>query len=69
MPAAQNDTAQAMVSTRYMLYIHLALVESLGCNFDFIGPVASAANTFMLPPTIDGSTAMVKNTIPNPPIH
>ena len=52
-----------------MLQIHLALVERRGCSFDLMGPVASAANTFMLPPTIDGSTAMVKNTIPNPPIH
>ena len=52
-----------------MLHIHLALVLSLGWSFDFIGPVASAANTFMLPPTIEGSMAMVKNTIPRPPIH
>ena len=36
---------QAMVSTRYTVRIHLALVESLGCNFDLMGPVASAANT------------------------
>ena len=34
-----------------------------------IGPVASAANTFVLPPTTCGSTAMVKNTIPKPPIQ
>ena len=35
----------------------------------FIGPVDSAANTLMLPPTSDGRMAMVKNAIPNPPIH
>ena len=52
-----------------MDHSHLALVLSRGCIFDFIGPVASAANTFMLPPTIDGKMAMVKNTIPKPPIH
>ena len=34
-----------------------------------IGPVASAAKTFTEPPTIEGNTAMVKNTIPRPPIH
>ena len=34
-----------------------------------MGPVASAENTFTLPPTSEGMMAMVKNTIPNPPIH
>ena len=34
-----------------------------------MGPVASAANTLTLPPTSDGRMAMVKNTIPKPPIH
>src|SRR3712207_9300256 len=34
-----------------------------------MGPVASAANTFTEPPTNDGKMAMVKNTIPKPPIH
>ena len=58
-----------MVSMKYMLQIHFAVVESLGCIFALIGPVASAANTFTLPPTSDGKIAMVKNTIPNPPIH
>ena len=47
----------------------LALVLSLGCSLLFIGPVASAENTFTEPPTSDGSRAMVKNTMPNPPIH
>ena len=42
---------------------------SRGCIFVFIGPVASAENTFMLPPTSDGNMAMVKNTIPRPPIQ
>ena len=46
-----------------------AVVDSRGWSFVFIGPVASAANTFTDPPTIDGKMAMVKNTIPNPPIH
>ena len=45
------------------------MVVSLGCIFAFTGPVASAANTFTLPPTNDGKMAMVKNTIPKPPIH
>ena len=52
-----------------MLQIHLAVVPSLGCIFALIGPVASAENTFTLPPTSDGMMAIVKNTIPNPPIH
>ena len=69
MPAAQNASPQAIVSMKYMLQIHLAVVESLGCIFAFMGPVASAANTLTLPPTSDGRMAMVKNTIPNPPIH
>ena len=52
-----------------MDHIHLALVVSRGCILARIGPVASAANTFTLPPTSDGRMAMVKNTIPKPPIH
>ena len=52
-----------------MLHIHLADVERRGCIFERMGPVASAANTFMLPPTNEGSTAMVKKTMPRPPIH
>ena len=40
-----------------------------GCTLSCVGPVASAANTWMpLTPNM-GSTAMVKNTIPKPPIH
>ena len=46
-----------------------AVVDSRGCSLVLIGPVASAANTLTDPPTIDGRTAMVKNTIPSPPIH
>ena len=57
------------VSTKYTLHIHLALVLSLGCIFERMGPVASAENTRMEPLPIEGSTAMVKNTIPSPPIH
>ena len=34
-----------------------------------MGPVASAANTFTEPPTNDGRMAVVKNTMPKPPIH
>ena len=52
-----------------MLQIHLAVVLRRGCIFARMGPVASAANTFTVPPTIEGRMAMVKNTIPNPPIH
>ena len=50
--------------------IHLAMVDKRGCILVRNGPVASAANTFTLPlPTIEGKMAMVKNTIPKPPIH
>ena len=52
-----------------MDHIHFALVLRRGCIFDLMGPVASAAKTFTLPPTIDGRMAMVKKTIPSPPIH
>ncbi len=52
-----------------MLQIHLAVVESRGCIFALMGPVASAANTLTLPPTNEGRMAMVKNTIPKPPTH
>ena len=52
-----------------MVHIHLAEVVSRGCTFARMGPVASAANTFTLPPTSEGMMAMVKNTIPSPPIH
>lgn len=38
-------------------------------HFVLIGPVASAENTFMLPPTSDGRMAIVKKTIPKPPIQ
>ena len=31
--------------------------------------MASAENTFTLPPTSDGSMAMVKNIMPKPPIQ
>ena len=58
-----------MVSSVYMLQIHFAVVFSRGCILARIGPVASAENTRMLPPTSEGIMAMVKNTIPNPPIH
>ena len=40
-----------------------------GCSLLRSGPVASAEKTFTVPPTIDGSMAMVKKTIPSPPIH
>ena len=52
-----------------MLHIHLADVDSRGCILERMGPVASAANTFTLPPTSDGNSATVKNTMPRPPIH
>ena len=52
-----------------MLQIHFAVVERRGCIFALMGPVASAANTFTLPPTSEGRMAMVKNRIPKPPIH
>ena len=52
-----------------MLQIHLAVVVSRGCILVRIGPVASAANTFTVPPTIEGRMAMVKNRMPKPPIH
>ena len=52
-----------------MLQIHFAVVLNRGCIFARIGPVASAENTFTLPPTREGMMAMVKNTIPKPPIH
>ena len=52
-----------------MLQIHFAVVLSLGCIFARIGPVASAENTLTFPPTSEGRMAMVKNTIPSPPIH
>ena len=42
---------------------------SRGCILALIGPVASAANTLTLPSTSEGRMAMVKNTIPKPPIH
>jgi hypothetical protein len=46
-----------------------ALLLKRGCSFVFIGPVASAENTFVLPPVNDGNKARVKKAIPNPPIH
>ena len=52
-----------------MLQIHFAVVLNRGCIFARIGPVASAENTFTLPPTSEGMIAIVKNTIPSPPIH
>ena len=52
-----------------MVQIHLAVVVSRGCILALIGPVASAAKILTLPPTSDGKMAMVKNTIPRPPIH
>ena len=53
-----------------MVQIHLAMVDSRGCILERIGPVASAENTFTLPlPTMEGRMAMVKKTIPKPPIH
>ena len=69
MPAAKRLHTHAMLSTMYMLQIHFAVVFSLGCIFERIGPVASAENTLMLPPTSDGMMAMVKNTMPRPPIQ
>ena len=45
------------------------MVVSLGCILALMGPVASAAKIFTLPPTSEGRMAMVKNTIPSPPIH
>ena len=56
-------------SPREIDQIHFALVESFGCILVRMGPVASAANTLTLPPPIEGRMAMVKNTIPKPPIH
>ena len=58
-----------MVSARNITQTLFADVDSRGCSFVFIGPVASAENTFTEPPTIDGNMAMVKNTMPRPPIH
>ena len=55
-----------------MIYTHqmrMAVALSRGCIFERMGPVASAENTFMVLPTIDGRIAMVKKTIPRPPIH
>ena len=52
-----------------MIQILFAVEDSRGCSLVLIGPVASAAKTFTEPPTIDGNTAIVKNTIPKPPIH
>ena len=52
-----------------MLHIHLALVERRGCSLVLMGPVASAAKMRVEPPTSEGSRAMVKNTMPSPPIH
>ena len=69
MPAAIYDRIHPTVSARYIDHIHLAFVLSRGCILERMGPVASAANTLTLPPTIDGSMAIVKNTIPNPPIN
>ena len=60
---------QATVRTRYTAHIHLAPVLSRGWSLLRMGPVASAENTLTLPPTIEGRTAMVKKTIPSPPIH
>ena len=52
-----------------MSHIDFALDDILGCTLLFIGPVDSAENTLMLPPTSDGNMAMVKKAIPNPPIY
>ena len=52
-----------------MLQIHLAVVLRRGCILARIGPVASAEKTFTFPPTSEGMMAIVKNTIPKPPIH
>ena len=68
-PDAYIHKVQPMVSDKYTTHIDFALVLSRGCIFVLIGPVASAEKTRMLPPTNDGKTAMVKNTIPSPPIH
>ena len=69
MPKSLKLTKQAMLRVKKMVQMDFAEVDSLGCSFDFIGPVASAAKTFTEPPTSEGNTAMVKNTIPRPPIH
>ena len=69
MPASISEPMQSSVMQRYTTHIHLALVLRRGCSLVLIGPVASAANTFTLPPTNEGRRAMVKNTIPKPPIH
>ena len=40
-----------------------------GCSFTSFSPVVSAENNFCSPPPIVGMMAMVKNTMPTPPIH
>ena len=47
----------------------MAVALRRGCIFERMGPVASAENTFIELPTMDGMMAIVKNTIPRPPIH
>ena len=69
MPSRKKHTAQSVVRVVYMPHIHRPVVLRRGCIFVRRGPVASAAKTRTEPPTIDGMTAMVKNTIPRPPIH
>ena len=69
MPATWKNSTQLAVMAKYTVHIHFASVLSRGCILVFIGPVDSAANTLMLPPTTDGSMAMVKNTMPKPPIQ
>ena len=52
-----------------MPQIHLAVMLRRGCSLLRKGPVASAENTRTPPSIIDGMMAMVKNTMPRPPIH
>ena len=49
--------------------MRIAVALRRGCIFERMGPVASAENTFIELPTIEGRMAMVKKTIPRPPIH
>ena len=52
-----------------MLHNQRAVVLMRGWSLPIFKPVASAEKSFTSPPPMLGNTAMVKNTIPIPPIQ
>ena len=69
IPAKHSSTVSAIVMPEYINQIHLAVTPMRGWTLSFVMPVASAANSCIPPVPNIGSTAMVKKTIPKPPIH